>query len=118
MKLKVLNKKKTEYRSESKEEKLSIDVDNNKSNIYKKRKRKKNSFNLKNNEIPEKSNVINIKGDKSFASSNNIFRDFDKDNSSKINKIQLLNTKKNINSVFVNNIYNIENKREKNCIVF
>ena len=118
LKLSDLNKNKSEHQSENNEEKLTRDVDNNKSNIYKKAKRKKNSFNLKNIEIPIKSNVININGEKSFTSSKNIFREFDKDDSSKINKIQLLNSKKNINSVFVNNIYNIENKREKNCIVF
>ena len=118
LKLSELNNNKTEHQSENNEEKLTFDVDNTKSNIYKKTKRKKNSFNLKNIEIPAKTNVVNMNGDKSFASSNNIFRDFDKDSNSKINKIQLLNTKKNINSVFVNNIYNIENKREKNCIAF
>ena len=118
LKLSDLNKNKSEHQSENNDEKLTIDIDNTKSNIHKKAKRSKNIFSLKNIEIPAKSNMININGDKSFTSSKNIFRDLDKDDSSKINKIQLLNKKKNINSVFVNNIYNIENKREKNCIAF
>ena len=62
--------------------------------------------------------MINIIGDKSFSSSKNNFKDFDKEDSSKINKLHLLNAKKNINSAFVNNNYDVENKREKNCIAF
>jgi predicted RNase H-like nuclease (RuvC/YqgF family) len=118
MKLNELNKNKTEHQSENNEEKLTIDIDNTKPNIYKKAKKSKNSFKLKNIEIPAKSNVINIIGDKSFSSSKNNFKDFDKEDSSKINKLHLLNAKKNINSAFINNNYDVENKREKNCIAF
>ena len=118
LKLIELKKIKTEHQSENNEEKLTIDIDNTKPNIYKKAKKSKNSFKLKNIEIPAKSNVINIIGDKSFSSSKNNFKDFDKEDSSKINKLHLLNAKKNINSAFVNNNYDVENKREKNCIAF
>lgn len=87
-------------------------------------KEKKDCIKIKNMEIPIRNNHTNNKiiDNKSFASSINMLKEYDKDFASKFeNNLEILNKRKHKSLAMpnYNDLYNINNKKSsKNCIVF
>ena len=89
-------------------------------NIFKANKERKSFIKIKNLEIPIKSQKNNsyIIDNKSFASSLNIFKEFEKEDSSKFeNKIELINKNDKPTKFNLSDNNTINSKEEKQCII-